>query len=220
MLSEASGIAIDWAYWTSPNTITAYATLFLVIVTFGLVIANVLSFFSTKRQADAMEQQSKLILGNMKHERLGKELALLVGPLYSRRADPYIFCPQRPTARLIKADTKHFNEDFVTFWNIVDQYMYLNQSANLRDAYKNYKESIDKYVDQPQSDDESNKLKEKMKADFENKYKPAFIQSIKDRYKELEENLAEMERELGIQDEKAKELLCISPQMENERIKA
>jgi hypothetical protein len=51
-----------------------------------------------KRQADAMEGQSNLMLENMeynrlskRHERLNKEMTLLVGPLYARRKEKIYF---------------------------------------------------------------------------------------------------------------------------------
>jgi hypothetical protein len=51
-----------------------------------------------KRQADAMEIQSKIMLENIEynrlskqHERLSKEMALLVGPLNARKKETKIF---------------------------------------------------------------------------------------------------------------------------------
>jgi uncharacterized protein YoxC len=60
-----------------------------------------------KSQADAMEKQSSLMLENMeydhltkKYERINKEIALLVGKLYGRRKDLFIFSLKQRSQRI------------------------------------------------------------------------------------------------------------------------
>lgn len=75
MIAGNESSMIDWAYWTNPNTITAYSTLLLMIVT-GALVAVTWKYVSEvrgqakdmrdqanamKRQADAMDTQSNFI---------------------------------------------------------------------------------------------------------------------------------------------------------------
>lgn len=233
MLNETAGSS--WAYWTSPDTITAYSTLVLCIATFLLVAvtalyvgevrkqakdmkgqaenlkrqanameaqsnfirgqseaitrqadtmenqfeiireesatmtrqANAMEGQSSiireqatamKKQADAMREQSAFMVENMnydrlvkRHERVGKEMSSLIGLLYSRRKDPHIFSLTRRSQRVVPSGAWQSGHnlifDFVSFWDSIDQNMYLNRSIDLRDTYQKYNETIDEYFD-------------------------------------------------------------------------
>ena len=159
-----------------------------------------------KRQADAMEGQSSLMHENMEHDRLSKkyerlikEMTLLIGPLYGRRKEDYIFemvnRSQRYGTHIRDVqNAKHY--DYVTFWDTVDQYMYLNQSSELSRAFGNYYEVLNNlfyFLEQKmQPELEMNKKL------FQNTTVPLLIKKIEERYDQLDREIKELEIKLKI----------------------
>lgn len=169
-----------------------------------------------KRQADAMEGQSSLMLENIKYDRLVKryervnrEMARLVGPLFARRKDPNIFSLKLRSRRIIVSPTSRVPDpnpdaeiyDFVSFWDSIDQNMYLNNSSKLQEAFMIYNAELVKYFElkrQPLKEAESTKQMLK----FDKETKNDLIIAIENRYAEIIEELKDLEKELKIRMEK------------------
>lgn len=258
MMNETAGSY--WAYWTSSDTITAYSTLLLVIVTGILALvtwmyvrevksqAGVINQQASsmkdqadamkrqadamdgqskfikdqsdamtrqaktmdaqfeiireesatmKRQADAMESQSSLMIENMaydllvkKYERANREMAKLVGPLYARRKDQNIFSLKykrsgriysSPTASVRDPRPDAFIYDFVSFWDSVEENMYLNRSDEFQFIFHNYLINITDYF-QPRENGADETRKKDLEDLFYKTRKPDFIRAIEKRY--------------------------------------
>lgn len=247
MLNETAG-----SYWTSPDTITAYSTLFLVIVTGILALvtwmyvrevksqAGIINqqagsmkdqsdamtrqaktmenqfdiireeSATMKRQADAMEGQSSLMLENMeydrlvkKYERVNREMSLLIGPLYSRRNDPNIFSLKKRSGRISLAPTSRVPNpspnaliyDFVSFWDLIEQNMYLNRSYEFQFIFHNYSVNITDYFQAVESNADAERKKD-LEDLFQKTRKPEFIKEIEKRYSELSNELMDSESEI------------------------
>lgn len=289
MVGENEISVTGWAYWANPDTITAYSTLALFIVTVLLVIATALSVLEVrkqakdlknqssdikrqadaaeasinfvrsqsealtkqartmesqfeiireesatmtrqanamegqsrtmleqasamKKQADAMEDQSYLMLENMeydrlvrKYERVSKEMSSLVGPLYGRRKDAHIFSLTKYSQKVVpRGGWQSGNDqifDFMSFWDLVDQNIYLNRSSNLKDAYMEFIVAKDEYYElsaQVGKSGEAQALSDR----FNKEIKIHLINLIEERYVELAGELRDIERELKVQEEK------------------
>jgi hypothetical protein len=129
-------------------------------------------------------------------------MSLLIGPLFARRKDNHIFSWDKATQRAIEkhGGVDQINYDFVTFWDTVNQHMYLNQSANLRETYKNFNEDKIAYNDETNPREEKDKIGDR----FQRETRPAFIKAIEDRYQKITTHLQNIENRLKIQDEDAK----------------
>lgn len=163
-----------------------------------------------KDQVGAMEKQSSLMLENMeydrvikKYERVNMEMAQLVGPLFARRRDPNIFSLKvkrsgrifvSPTARVPDPNPDALIYDFVSFWDSIDQNMYLNRSSILLKAIKDFSEKINKYHEFLSSGKEM-EAKYELKG-FEESFKVYLIKVIEIRYDEITKEIAEIEEEL------------------------
>jgi len=159
-----------------------------------------------RSQAQTMEGQSSLMLKNMEYDRLTKkydrikrEMDLLVGQLYARRNDDQLFLLQKHSERITyrRGSLNELTYDFVSFWESIDQNMYLNSSSDFKRSYDNYNASIEAYFNSPEQE------KETIKGIFE-RTKKVFIRDIETRYKEISDKLNEIESELKIQDERKK----------------
>jgi hypothetical protein len=264
-----------WAYWTSLDTITAYSTLFLVIVTGILALVTwmyvreVKSQAATinqqagsikdladamkrqadtmaeqskfirdqsdamtrqaetmesqfdiireesatmKRQADTMDGQSSLMHENMEYDRLAKkydrvnqEIAKLIGPLYARRNDKNIFSLEyKRSGRIFVSPTFKVPDpspdakiyDFVSFWDSIDQNMYLNRSYEFECTFRNYSLNVVDYYQALESGADEKRKKE-LDDLFNQTRKPDFIREIEKRYLELSNDLKDIESELS-----------------------
>lgn len=165
-----------------------------------------------KSQSDSMEKQSNLMLENMEYDRLVKkyervsgEMVKLVGPLYARRKDANIFSLNKrsgrifvsPTARVPDPNPNALIYDFVSFWDSIDQNMYLNRSRLFLDSFNNYNANINAYFESHENE------KENLRNMF-NERKETFSRDIERRYAELGKELNEIEEELKIRNEKRK----------------
>lgn len=158
-----------------------------------------------KRQADAMEGQSNLMLENMeynrlskRHERLSKEMTLLVGPLYARRKEKQLFQMIDRSERYTSHARDMVNlmhHDHITFWENIDQYLYLNQSSELRRALSNYYQVISNnfYFREQKMQSEIDKNKDI----FEKTTVPFLIKKIEERHEQLEEEIKDLENKLN-----------------------
>lgn len=158
-----------------------------------------------KGQSDAMMLQSRLMIENMNYdrfirnyERVSREMSILIAPLYSRRKDPHIFSLTRRSQRVVPSGGWKSGGDmifdFVSYWDSIDQNMYLNRSYILKEAYSEYHEAIEKYFElsgQTGKSEEQNVLAKK----FNDYIKPNLIKTIEKRYEEISEELKEMESE-------------------------
>ena len=287
MLNETAGSY--WAYWSSPDAITAYSTILLVLANIALVAvtwkyvrevkgqagflteqANALkrqadaneaeSKFvndqsgvlikqantmenqfeiirdesaTMKRQADAMEKQSDtmleqtcalkgqaeamqkqldIMLDNMeydrlikKYERVNKEMTLFIGLLYGRRNDPSIFSLRKLRPKVITHSRgtvlNQENYDFVSFWDSVEQNMFLNRSSEMKSALEKYKSNIWDYFElegKPQNVERQTMLKN----EFDVVNKPRLIEQIELRYNALIDELTEIEEKSKILENK------------------
>jgi uncharacterized protein YoxC len=154
-----------------------------------------------KRQADAMEGQSNPMLENMeynrlskRHERLNKEMTLLVGPLYARRKEKNIFQMIDRSERYTfhaKDIVNLMHHDYITFWENIDQYLYLNQSSELRRALGNYYQAIynNFYFRELKMQSEMERNKEI----FEKTTVPRLIEKIEERHQQLEKEIKDLE---------------------------
>ena len=159
-----------------------------------------------KCQSEAMGLQSGIMIEKMNyewlvknHERLSKEMSLFIGPLYSRRRDPNIFSLMRRSQRVVPGGVWPSGNDlifdFVSFWDSIDQNLYLNRSNELREAFLNYIKAIDDYFEL--SNLAGNNDQERIDAAkrFNNDIKPKLIKSIEKRYEDVSEGLRKMESE-------------------------
>jgi len=156
-----------------------------------------------KCQSKAMVLQSNIMIEKMNYEwlvknyeRVSKEMTLFIGPLYSRRKDHNIFSLSRPSQRVVPGGAwqsgTDLTFDFVSFWDSIDQNLYLNRSDDLKEAFLNYSKTIEEYFglskqagkNQEQSD---------MAKKFNNDIKPKLIKSIEKRYDEVSDELKKME---------------------------
>lgn len=259
----------SFVYWTSPDTITAYSTLLLVVATIILAwmtwkyvsevrsqagvinqqaksmkdqadamkrqadVMDKQSKFikdqsdamtsqartmeaqfdiireesaTMKRQADAMEGQSSLMRENMEHDRLSKryerlikEMTLLIGPLYARRKEKFIFEMVNRSERYGThlrdvQNAKHY--DYVTFWDTIDRYLYLNQSSELSRALGNYNQAIYHnfyFLDQKMEPERLTNMKL-----FQDNTVPFLIKTIEERHDQLDKEIKELEVKLKI----------------------
>lgn len=158
-----------------------------------------------KRQADAMERQSSLMLENMeynrlskRHERLSKEMTLVVGPLYARRKEKNIFQMIDRSERYtfhVRDIVNLMHHDYITFWENIDQYLYLNQSSELRRALGNYYQAIYNNFDFREQKMQSEM--ERNKEIFEKTTVPLLIAKIEERHEQLEKEIKELENKLN-----------------------
>jgi len=165
-----------------------------------------------KSQSDSMKKQSNLIIENMeydrlvkKYERVNREMSLLIGPLYSRRNDVNIFSLKHkrslrivlsPTSRVPDPSPDPLIYDFVSFWDSIEQNMYLNTSSKFESTYRNY--SLSKEDEIAKLERSSSEYKKADREDnFNKNEKLEFINEIKKRYLELSNDLKDMESELS-----------------------
>lgn len=158
-----------------------------------------------KGQSDAMRLQSGLMIENMNYdrlirnyERINREMSLLIAPLYSRRKDPHIFSLTRRSQRVVNGGGWKSGEDlifdFVSFWDSIDQNMYLNRSNILKEAYLDYSKAIDEYFELS-AQAGRNQEQSSMAKNFNENIKPKLIKIIEKRYGEISDELKEMELE-------------------------
>jgi hypothetical protein len=159
-----------------------------------------------KRQADAMEIQSKIMLENIEynrlskqHERLSTEMALLVGPLNARRKETKIFRMVDRSERYshhAKEVLNAMHHDYITFWETIDKNLYLNQSSELRRALDNYYQAIyhNFYFLELNMQSEA-KTNEDI---FQNHTVPFLIKKIEERYNQLDKEIEAIEDRLNI----------------------
>ena len=159
-----------------------------------------------KRQAQAMEGQSSLMLENMeydrlvkKYERVQKELAQLIAPLYSRRKEANLFRLVNLTEKFKAAGyNKHSEPHFyyVDFWESIEQNLYLSRSFEFQFVYSNYIANIRDYF-QANDSGADNERKKDLEALFHKTRKPEFIRGIEKRHSELSNELKDLESELS-----------------------
>lgn len=165
-----------------------------------------------KSQSDSMEKQSNLMLENMeydrlikKYERVNREMVRLVGPLFERRNDQNIFSLKykrsvrieaSPTARVPNPSPNPFIYDFVSFWDSVEQNIYLNRSHNFEFSFNNYSMNAKDYA-KVQESGADEKRKKDLEDLFIRKIKPEFISEIEKRYLELSKELKDIESEIS-----------------------
>lgn len=169
-----------------------------------------------KKQADIMEQQSKAMLENIrydhilkKYERANMEMSLLIGPLYARRNDPNIFSFNKRKERVKMIQKVRYAVidesimDFVSFWDSIDQNIYLNRSDYFEKSFRNYNSIIDEYFmleGQNKQPSEISHLKES----FDKELRPQLIKSIEERYVELSNEICSIRLELEAQENRIK----------------
>ena len=153
-----------------------------------------------------METQSKIMLENAEYdrlsrrlERLNKEMALLVGPLYVRRNETGIFKMVDRSERYsyhVKDVLNAMHYDYITFWEAIDLHLYLNQSSELRRALNNYSQAISNnfYFIEQNNQQEVDRNKEI----FQNKTVPFLIKKIEERYDQLDKDIKDLEDRLNI----------------------
>jgi len=168
-----------------------------------------------KRQADAMEGQANLMHESIeydrlvkKYERANREISLLIGPLYARRNDANIFslkCNRRgrisisPTMRTPDPSPDALIYDFVTFWDSIEQNMYLNRSPEVQFAFRNYSLNVIDYFQAVESSADAERKKD-LEDLFHKTRKPDLIREIEKRYLELSDELKSLESELSERD--------------------
>ena len=165
-----------------------------------------------KSQSDSMEMQSNLMLENMeydrlvkKYERVNREMVKLVGPLFERRNDNNIFSLKykrsariitSPTSRVPDPSPNPFIYDFVSFWDSIEQNMYLNRSNKFQFLFNNYSANVRDFFQSAEGG-----VDEKRKQDLEDLFnitrKPEFISEIEKRHLELSNELKDIESELN-----------------------
>ena len=208
------------------------ATIITAIGTAGLALFAFFSFkglkeqmdllnkqaVSMKRQADAMEGQSSLMFENMeydrlakKYDRVNKEISFLIGPLYARRRDANIFSLKykrsgrislSPTSRVPNPDPDALIYDFVSFWDSIEQNMYLNRSSEFQFVFRNYFLNLTDYFQAVESGADAER-KKNLEDLFNGTRKPEFIKEIEKRYSELSNELNDLGSELSRKEAKA-----------------
>jgi len=165
-----------------------------------------------KNQADAMESQSSLMLDNMeydrlvkKYERVNREMTQLVAPLFARRKDANIFSLKykrsgrifvSPTSRVPDPSPDALIYDFVSFWDSIEQNMYLNRSHEFQFFWHNYSINLIDYFEALESGADAERKKD-LEELFHRTRKPDFIKEIEKRYLELSNELQSIESELS-----------------------
>jgi hypothetical protein len=165
-----------------------------------------------KRQADAMEGQSGLMFENMKYDRLVKkyervnrEMTQLVGPLFARRLDANIFSLNykrsgriflSPTSRVPNPGPDELIYDFVSFWDSIEQNMYLNRSAEFQFVFRNYSLNVTDYFQAVESGADAKRKKELQDLFYKTR-KPDLIKELEKRYLELSNELKDIESEIN-----------------------
>lgn len=165
-----------------------------------------------KKQADIMEKQSKAMLENIrydhlikKYDRANEEMSLLIGPLYGRIKDPNIFSLTNRKERIVpmvgSKQPHPVTLDFVSFWDSIDQNIYLNRSDKFKVSIKNYNSNIEEYfILEGQNDKRSER--DRLSEHFSKKIKPQLIKSIEERYTELSNEIASIRSELEAQEKR------------------
>lgn len=181
-------IMIDW------NQVLSIVT---VIATVVLTLVAYRSFKEVKRQADLMEKQSSLMHENMeydrlmrRYDRLNKEIAELIGPLFSKKDNFLIF----DSAGEYGSNTQYAIE-YQMFWDNIREKIYL-ANKDLNSGLQNYFLAIEKYKNSGynQHAEHSNEAKDEFKAEADR-----MIQQIEASYKNLQEKIRKVELELKIQ---------------------
>jgi hypothetical protein len=210
---EGKRIAMfEWSYWTSAETITAYSTLLLVLVTGALVLATWKyvkevrgqatdmrdQANAMKSQAETMEKQSRLMIENIEHdrlirkyERLNKEITELVAPLLSKKDEYLIF----GSAGDYGSSNLDANEKHKVFWDNVKEKMYLADNA-LASELHNYFLAMETFKNSGYTNayaERSEDAKNAFKAE-----KDKLIRQIEISYADLLQNLHRTETELKI----------------------
>ncbi len=158
-----------------------------------------------KCQSDAMGLQSAIMIEKMnyewlvkKHERVSREMSLFIGQLYSRRKDPHIFSLTKRSQRVVPGGGWRSENDlifdFVSFWDLIDQNLYLNRSSDLKEAFLDYSKTVDEYFElskQAGKNQEQSEMAKKFNEDI----KPKLIRLIEKRYEEVSDELKGIELE-------------------------
>ncbi|MCX6678781.1 MAG: hypothetical protein NTX42_00235 [Methanothrix sp.] len=175
-----------------------------------------------KSQSDSMKKQSNLMLENMeydrlvkKYERVNREMVKLVGPLFERKNDINIFSLKykrsvrivvSPTSRVPDPSPNTLIYDFVSFWDSIEQNMYLNRSSEFQTVFSSYSVYVRDYFQKAESGADE-KRKQDLEDIFNRNRKPEFIREIEIRHLELSTELKDIESQLSMKISEEKKVL-------------
>lgn len=132
----------DIMYWTTSEIAGFSFNAAQIILALALAYYTMKLYKSTKSYSKIAEEQTRILNENNKRESLNKELSLVVGPLYAKIGDEYMFnnkiIPPKYTelgGEAGKYDDK--NREIATFWHEIKTYKYMT-SQNLSDKLENY----------------------------------------------------------------------------------
>lgn len=212
--------------WIDPTAIigVAQAIIALALVYFTISLAKSTEAYSkqVKRQTEIMERNNMLAEKATinaekkakreqlleKYSRLTNEMINFIAPLYSRIGDMEVFNIYIPSQKNLekRGQIDDLTRERYSFWENIRQTKYLNQSNEVRIALNDYLAIVEAYhavrAKSPQTDvtrEESNKLQEK----FE-RLRTTLFKTMDSRHFQVQEELAELENELGIQETKLK----------------
>jgi len=162
------------------------------------------------KKVELAKSQVEIEYKKMEHSRLLKqyekiveEMTLLVAPLYGRRNDKSLFSLNYNRAQRI--ETMHLGKDlvqerydYVTFWDTIDQNIYLNRSDVLKNALTNHNAEVENYF----AIRENREEKERWEKQFYDTTLPYLTKVIENRYEELDKELKEYENKLQLSNNK------------------
>lgn len=156
------------------------------ISTIGLIVVTAMYTVQVKRQSEAMMQQAGYDRLARKHERLVKEMTLLVGKLYGKK----------DTYSILKSggynDKSEYFEDHHSFWEDIKRNMYLAQ-PDLRLKLNEYFIAENTYRSSPVN--EYVEHAEDAKKTFHD-VADGLIQQVKISYRNLNDEIKKAEKEL------------------------
>lgn len=209
--------------WQDPVIVVGIAQVIiaLTLVYFTISLAKSTQAYSrqVERQTSIMEENNKLneeVLQNAKeraelerllkkYERLSTEMVNFIAPLYSRVGDNQVFTSKLPKQKIQEWHGGRIDEiprETYSFWEVYRQNEYLNQSKEMQMALHNYFSVIDTISSiqskSPQSEADRSQLNQLM--NIFQRDRSFLFDAIRKRYFDIQKELEDLERELGIQE--------------------
>ena len=206
--------------WLDPvviiGVVQVIAALALVYYTISLARSTKHYSAQVERQTGIMDMNNKLTENALKnaeknaererllkkYERLTNEMVNFVAPLYSRVGDMQVFDIDVPKQKITEWHCEQIEPipyETYSFWENIRRNIYLNQSDHMERMLNNYFAVIDTYRDSKKEDSPNKNNRELL--DIIEQFKRnrvSLFNAITTRYSELEKELKELEKELGI----------------------
>jgi hypothetical protein len=212
--------------WLDPLVIVGAAQVVVAValVYFTTSLARSTKIYSShvERQTGIMQDNNKLTedaLKNSKesaerekllkrYERLSNEMVNFIAPLYSRVGDMQVFTIDMPKQKIEgrHGQIKEIPRETYSFWEDHRRNNHLNQSSEMQDALYNYFNQIHN-IDSIKAKDpktEADRAQLKKYEELFQKDRTSLFDAIRRRHSEVQKELQDLEKELGIQEKQKK----------------